>query len=162
DVPVAGQMDRGHGHVRVLAGAWRLMLANGNRQPRRPAQAMRPLSRGCGQRCASLRGNGHHHPSEGVTRPRAGGAILTARGGEMVQGGIGTGVRRARVLVRAVLGSLLPRTVEGCPVLGHVVASSLAQRPSEAPSWGPLANFNVNVERLAGVFSDSEPVCRGC
>src|SRR6266536_1500739 len=48
------------------------------------------------------------------------------------------------------------------PALGHTMASSLVQRPSEAPSWGPLANCNLHVERLAGVFSDSEPLRRGC
>src|SRR6266487_3351331 len=100
-----------------------------------------------------------------VTRPAAsgaGGVVRTAQGGEMVRGGMASGIRRARAAARAVLGLVVPRTVEGCPALGHTMASSLVQRPSEAPSWGPLANCNLHVERLAGVFSDSEPLRRGC
>src|SRR6266545_2138741 len=80
----------------------------------------------------------------------------------MVRGGMLTCVRVARMVLRAVLGWVVPWTVEGCPALGHTVASSLVRRPSEAPSWGPLANCNLSIERLAGVFSDSVPLCRGC
>src|SRR6266542_6790581 len=65
----------------------------------------------------------------------------------------------ARVV--AVLGQIVPWTVEECPALGHV-AWFLVRRPSEDPTWGPLANCNLNVGRYAGVFSDSVPPCRGC
>src|SRR6266540_3264471 len=65
----------------------------------------------------------------------------------------------ARVV--AVLGQIVRWTVEECPALGHV-AWFLVRRPSEDPTWGPLANCNLNVGRYAGVFSDSVPPCRGC
>ena len=67
-------------------------------------------------------------------------------------------IRAVKWCVRgwAILGQVVPWTVEGCPALGHV-ARFLIRRPSEDPTWGPHANVELRVERAAGVLSDPVP-----